>query len=114
MNDFPGFEIWCIVCKKMVNRNSVKASHRWGGWYCSNHTTKELQDAQPLRRGKMIKVVEYFGYTVVIAFVIGLLVLRFMNPDMTSIRFIIEFWKEYVAWFVGFFCGIFLIVWASD
>ena len=48
----------------------------------------------------MRKAIQYISIIIAIAATIGMTLHRFSNPDMTDIRWFIEYWHIWLAWFV--------------
>ena len=57
----------------------------------------------------MKKVIYWLGVVIVVFATISLVVHRFYNPDMTQVRWFIEFWYIWLAWFVSVAIGLFMI-----
>jgi len=59
------------------------------------------------------KIIKFLGLLISVAVTVGMVWHRFANPDMTEIRWIIEFWHVWLAWFVLFLLGCVLYLYGS-
>jgi len=48
----------------------------------------------------MKKFIKYLGMVIVFVVSVGIVWHRFSNPDMTEIRWLIEFWYIWLGWFI--------------
>lgn len=47
------------------------------------------------------KIKRVFATAVILILFAFLTYLRFTNPDMTNMRFVITFWPDWLLWFIG-------------
>ena len=55
------------------------------------------------------KFISSFGLVIMALASIGLVAHRFYNPDMTQVRWFIEFWYIWLAWFVSVILSLFMV-----
>jgi predicted tellurium resistance membrane protein TerC len=58
----------------------------------------------------MKKIIYWLGVVIAVLATIGMVSHRFYNPDMTQIRWFIEFWYIWLAWFVSVLIGAFMTI----
>lgn len=60
--------------------------------------------------GMVKKIIKFAGLLLAIVDTVALIVHQFMHPDMTRVRWLIEFWPVWLAWFVFMIigCGLYL------
>jgi hypothetical protein len=61
----------------------------------------------------MRKVIKYLGLCLVVVLAVAIVWHRFSYPDMTQVRWFIEFWYIWLAWFVLTITGYWLYLFGN-